>query len=295
MKVTFLRIWVDFTVAGKAHTWYWDKRFENYTDSPVFTENYILECVQKQLKLDVSKMIDNIDNFGNPEYNFEGYEQYIERKYMLKLNPEKMEDGDTKRVLLAINGIKTKTLNPKKVPWALLQDNYRPDELINPLEFDFPQEMLSYLNNSSNLFKSITAGLEGPTMIELRSAANLKLIDLEFWADEEHIKITKSFFNNDPNKGNDEKLYQVQAIDLIRENDLYQSEGLLIWIPKLKIFGTFDAEHNNLVVFPDAKVKDIQKNFGIYIMAQWSYGKDYLVKCGNIYDYYEPWKYFNFE
>ena len=155
--------------------------------------------------------------------------------------------------------------------------------------------MLDYLDTPSNLFKSITGGQACPTMIELRSASNLQLIDIAFWANDEHIKSTKSFFEQDPNKDNDEKMYRFQAIDLVRANDLYQSEGLLIWIPALKIFGTFDTEHQNLVVFPDATPKDIINNFGKYIAAQWHYGADYLVKCGNIYDYFEPWKYFAFE
>lgn len=295
MKVTVLRIWVMLILDGKEHCWYWDKRYENYVGTLLFNDDFILECVRKHLKLNVSGMIDEVDNFGNPKHDSEEFEEFVERKYSLKLNPEKMSKSDVSKVLLAMYGIKTKPLNPKKVIWELLQDNATQQVAIDPKKYDFPDEMLDYLSKETNLFKSITGGVEGPTMIELRLASNLKLIDVQFWAEDENIRITNSFFNNDPNKGNDKKMYKFQAIDLIRENDLYQSEGLLIWVPQLKKFGTYDPEHQNLVIFPEAKAKDIQGNFGKYIAAQWSYGPDYLVKCGNIYDYFEPWKYFSFE
>jgi|GEM_PF-5362910 len=295
MKVLNLRIWVNFKWNGKTHDWYWDKRYENYTERPTFTDEFVLECVRKHLKLDVSAMIDEVDNFGNPDFDFEGFEEYTERKYTLRLKIEKMSEADVRKVLLAMNGITTKKLNPKNVPWNLLDPNYISDNAVDPKDYDFPREMLDYLAIPANLFKSIDSGQEGPTMIELRSASNLKTIEVQFWADDGHTVVTKKNFNHDPNKENDEKMYRLTAIDLVRENDLYQSEGLLIWIPELKKFGSYDPEHQNLIVFPDAKPKDIYGNFGKFIAAQWQYGPDYLVKCGNIYDYYEPWNYFEFK
>lgn len=295
MKVLFLRIWVDIKLDGKSHNWYWDKRYDNYDERPTFTDESVLEFVRKHLKLDVSQWIDEVDNFGNPEFDREGFEEVVERKYKLRLNPDKMDKSDITRVMLAIYGIKTKKLNPKKASWELLESSYAPDHAINPEDYDFPKEMTDYLSVEANLFKAIDGGQEGPEMIELRSASNLALINVEFWADDEHITMNRSFFENDPNKGIDEKMYRFKAVDLIRENDHYQSEGLLIWIPELKKFGTYDPEHENLLVFPDAKPKDIYGNFGKYIAAQWLCGPDYLVKCGNVYDFYEPWKYFDFK
>lgn len=294
MKVLNLRIWVDFKVTGTTHNWYWDKRYENYAERPTFTNEFILECVRKHLKLDVSAMIDEVDNFGNPDFEFEGFEEYTERKYTLRLKIEKMSERDIKKVLLAMNGIKTKKLNPKKIGWDLSGTEPATGNAVKPENYGFPQEMLNYLAVTANLFKSIEGGQEGPTIIELRAASNLNTIDVEFWAEDTHTAITKDFFNNDPNRENDDKMYRFTGIDLVRQNDLYPSEGLLIWIPELTKFGTYDPEHQNLVVFPDAKPKDIFGNFGKYIAAQWQYGNDYLVKCGNIYDYYEPWKYFEF-
>lgn len=294
MKLLVLRIWVRLSLNGKEHMWYWDKRYEYDTEKPVFTDDFILKCVQKHLGIDISEMIDKVNNFGNPEFDFEG-QKHLENKYSLELNLEKMSPTDINNVLLCIHEIKTEKLNPEKVGWDLLKDIDTAKEAINPKDYHFPKEMLDYIGDESNLFKSISGNFNGPSMIELRSASNLKLIDVEFGVDDEHIIVSNSFFMNDPNKGDHERMYKFQAIDLIRENDLYQSEGLLIWIPELKKFGTYDPEHLNLLVFPDAEAKDVISNFGKYIEAQWSYGPDYSIKCGNIYDYFEPWKYFSLE
>jgi hypothetical protein len=74
--------------------------------------------------------------------------------------------------------------------------------------------------------------------------------------------------NEDPHAGED-GYYIIPSVDLISECEAYGAEGILMWLPDYKIFGQWDCDHCDVVVFPETKWGDIVSNPALYLGAQW--------------------------
>jgi hypothetical protein len=97
-----------------------------------------------------------------------------------------------------------------------------------------------------------------PGQIVLKSLANLELS--EVWVE--------PLENNDPHI---EKAgyYSIPAISLIHECEGYDPEFILLWLPNECLFGTWDADHWKLKVFPGVTWRNIVINPIPFINAQW--------------------------
>lgn len=81
-----------------------------------------------------------------------------------------------------------------------------------------------------------------------------------------------------PTKG--ESYYKIPAINLTNENDYYEPDFILLWLPNEKIYGTWDCDHWDLYVFENTVWMDIVKNPLPYINCQW----DAKQTVGSIFD-----------
>jgi hypothetical protein len=71
----------------------------------------------------------------------------------------------------------------------------------------------------------------------------------------------------DPHEGNSG--YLVPAVSLTNSCEDYDPDFLLLWLPTEDLYGNFDTEHGNLLVFPDTTWGDIVKDPVCYLNSQW--------------------------
>ncbi len=76
------------------------------------------------------------------------------------------------------------------------------------------------------------------------------------------------FDDADPH-AEDDGLYRVEAVNLTREAEHYPAEFILLWLPAMESFGTWDCDHYRLWVFPRASWSDIVGSPIQYITSQW--------------------------
>ena len=65
--------------------------------------------------------------------------------------------------------------------------------------------------------------------------------------------------------------YEVELIDLIKESEHYDPEGLLCWMPRLKRFGCVDEDHGVVISFT-AFWLDIVRDPAGHLDSQWGLG-----------------------
>lgn len=74
---------------------------------------------------------------------------------------------------------------------------------------------------------------------------------------------------DDPHAGED-GYYEIPAVSLTNECEAYDPEFILLWLPKERLFGTWDCDHWDLFVFRNANWSDIVSDPGKYLDVQWS-------------------------
>jgi hypothetical protein len=72
----------------------------------------------------------------------------------------------------------------------------------------------------------------------------------------------------DPYAGEDGH-YAVPAINLVAEAEGYDPEYILLWLPGEGLYGTWDSDHAELLVFPGVTWSDIVDDPLPFIAAQW--------------------------
>lgn len=87
-----------------------------------------------------------------------------------------------------------------------------------------------------------------------------------------------------------EGLFFTEGYGLVYSPDYDNSWGILVWLPKLNMYGTWDSVHYELIVFPNITWKDIQKDPGWFIGQQWSGNENFPFVQGHI----NVWNYFDF-
>jgi hypothetical protein len=88
----------------------------------------------------------------------------------------------------------------------------------------------------------------------------------------------------DPNR-NAKGHYTCEAVNLIASCEAYAPEFILCWIPALRRFGTWDADHWTLKVFAGATWDDIAADPLPFLNAQWS---------NRLGEFIAPWEHFPF-
>jgi hypothetical protein len=82
--------------------------------------------------------------------------------------------------------------------------------------------------------------------------------------------------------------YAIPAVSLTGECKSYSPEFILLWLPRERVFGTWDCDHWVLKVFRGASWSDIVASPASYLNAQW----DYTDKLGT---QFVPWPDYEFK
>lgn len=76
--------------------------------------------------------------------------------------------------------------------------------------------------------------------------------------------------DGDPRTGED-GYYAIPAVSLTSECEAYNPYFILLWLPRERLFGTWDCDHWVLKVFRRAGWSDIVASPAAYINAQWDW------------------------
>jgi len=131
-------------------------------------------------------------------------------------------------------------------------------------ELQLPPDLLQFLREGRELEYDAAQCECG--QVKLIDVDKLKL---------ETIWVEPDECNNADPHAEDEGLYRVQAVDLTKAAEHYSPEFILLWLPDMGCFGTWDGDHYRLIVFPDAAWPDIASNPLPYLSSQWD-----LKLCG---------------
>lgn len=122
-----------------------------------------------------------------------------------------------------------------------------------------PEELLVFLASGQNLdYEPRAVECGGTTLVD---AASLDVVDV--W-----VVSVDHECPDDPH-ADEEGYYVVPCVSLLASAEHYDPEGILVWIPDLRRFGTWDSDHWDLVVFPRATWGDIVAEPGRFLNAQW--------------------------
>jgi hypothetical protein len=86
----------------------------------------------------------------------------------------------------------------------------------------------------------------------------------EVWVDPDNSK----FPTQSPHAGKT-GYYAIPAINLIATCEAYDPEFILLWLPESEMYGCWDCDHWELLVFPKATWSNIAGDPLQYINAQW--------------------------
>jgi hypothetical protein len=127
----------------------------------------------------------------------------------------------------------------------------------NPL---IPEDLGDYLKSKKQL--EYDASQCVPGQISLLEYETLEIG--EVYIDSEESPLIKT----DPHAG-EIGYYAVPAVNLVADCDGFDPDGILIWLPDQKCYGTWDCDHYDVLVFPHATWTEILANPLVYINAQW--------------------------
>ena len=134
-----------------------------------------------------------------------------------------------------------------------------------------PGEVVSYLR-SHRTFDIDTSPSECGDVV-LASADALAVRD--FWVNGEGRD-----WPDDPH-ADDGGYYVVPGVDLVGAVEGFDPDGILVWVPELSSFGTWDSDHWDLIVFEATPWEAIVADPVPFLDAQWD------PTCP--FDYLRPW------
>jgi hypothetical protein len=97
----------------------------------------------------------------------------------------------------------------------------------------------------------------------------------DFWVDGEGRD-----WPDDPH-ADDGGYYVVLGVDLVGAVEGFDPDGILVWVPELSSFGTWDSDHWDLIVFEATPLEAIVADPVPFLDAQWD------PTCP--FDYLRPW------
>lgn len=71
--------------------------------------------------------------------------------------------------------------------------------------------------------------------------------------------------------------FEIPAVSLTNYCEAYDPEYILLWLPNEQVYGAWDCDHWELIIFEDASWADIARDPVSYINAQWD-GRSPLAK-----------------
>ena len=127
-------------------------------------------------------------------------------------------------------------------------------------EMKLPTELVDFLKSGHQL--EYDGKLCEPDRITLLAIDDLQLSDL--WVTTENTILMYT----DPHLGINGS-YAVPAVNLVADCTAYNPFGILVWLPKQQVFGSFDGDHGRLYVFPGIDWTTIVSNPVPFINCQW--------------------------
>ena len=149
---------------------------------------------------------------------------------------------------------------------------------------NLPRELTQCLESSDSNFKLSTVLHEsnGVQTITFRKLDEIKAVALHVSVDE--------YIENYSDKSHDlaGNYYPIDAFDLLLEFPGYHAFGILVWIPAISEYATYDEDHCVLRSFPNKTFADILENPKRFFNCMWYPEKheNHLVR---------PWKEKRFE
>ena len=67
----------------------------------------------------------------------------------------------------------------------------------------------------------------------------------------------------------DERMYEVRGVGLVKWCPNYQPKGIMVWFPSLGLYGTWDCDHHAIMVFPHVGWSDIMRRPELYFNGAW--------------------------
>ncbi len=126
-------------------------------------------------------------------------------------------------------------------------------------ELDLPQEYIDYLSKEKHL-KFKFSGKAEISFATLCTITDIRCINISLYPSTEH---------NDPNSKRRGR-YILKVLDLVEDiGGDFNSMGIFVWVPDIKLFGTWDSDHYELTVFKNKKWTDILSNPEVYFNAMW--------------------------
>jgi hypothetical protein len=142
--------------------------------------------------------------------------------------------------------------------WAAQPDKYVQTRGLTMADLKLPADLIAFLQSGRQLDYDASKCECGSLRL-----ARLEELKLEtIWAK------PSEFDADDPHAGH-EGLYKVEAVDLVEYAEHYPPEFILLWLPAMECFGTWDSDHYHLSVFPNASWSDIAINPLPFIDSQW--------------------------
>jgi len=163
-------------------------------------------------------------------------------------------------------------------------------------ELSLPEDAIQYFLNIENTFEFENEEYADIQHIALYPFSNIQTIEIGISTCEYRVN---HGINDDPNIDKD-GYYNLQVVDLIEDVNDYESVGILVWIPEIKQFGTWDCDHGVLYVFKDISWSLVIKNIFTYVNTQWIYYGEMANKLKDqyqihgIYDFCNPWEIWTF-
>src|SRR5262249_30907364 len=114
---------------------------------------------------------------------------------------------------------------------------------------EVPQDLLRYLAKAEN--RSIRFSQGEIRELTLRAPEELVTVTVDV--------STSHFAFEERWKSDPELRFEYDGIDLIKKCNSYSPEGLLVWFPCMQVYGTWDADHHKIMIFPHAKWPDIRR------------------------------------
>jgi hypothetical protein len=145
--------------------------------------------------------------------------------------------------------------------------------------FNLPNDLFEFLITGQQLVYDTY--LCEPGEVLLKSYAELKTGVV--WVDSQGSAIKY----DDPN-GTRQGYYEIPAISLTKESEHYDPEYLLMWLPQDRLYGSWDNDHWNLIVFPHTRWDDIAEDPVLYLNALWE-------NRSHVGVYFQPWLKYDFK
>ena len=88
------------------------------------------------------------------------------------------------------------------------------------------------------------------------------------------------WIDDDPHSGIGH--YVVDALDLLASCDDYDPAGLFVYVPQLELYGSFDCDHESLIVYPNLTWPAFSADPVRYINAAWGPDPDVAIPVNPI-------------